>query len=214
MTVDVRSIHALEQFQHQLDRYRAMPGAPIGAIEREAWQTMQILEQRLNYLQRERERALAVEQQARQNLERCRAMALAAAVISRDSRSLDCASEEQAYRQAMHRRQMIDEAIEKLRRLIALVNDAVNDARRDSQALLRALEQQGRAAVKYLESSALILRSYAEMGNPGAPIDIDLLGAGAVIDTMSDAASTTAHHMRQAAEDTGAAVKDALLGGE
>jgi hypothetical protein len=213
MTVDVRSIHALEQFQHQLDRYRALPGAPIGAIEREAWQTMQVLEQRLNYLQRERERALAAEQQAQRDLERCRAMARAAAAISRDSRSLDCASEEQAYRQAMHRRQMVDEAIEQLRRLIALVNDAVNDARRDSQALLRALDQQGRAAVKYLESSALILRSYAEMGNPGAPIDIDL-GVGAIIDTMSDAASTTAHHMRQAAEDTGGAVKDALLGGE
>jgi hypothetical protein len=213
MTVDVRSIHALEQFQHQLDRYRALPGAPIGAIEREAWQTMQVLEQRLNYLQREREHALAAEQQAQRDLERCRAMARAAAAISRDSRSLDCASEEQAYRQAMHRRQMVDEAIEQLRRLIALVNDAVNDARRDSQALLRALDQQGRAAVKHLESSALILRSYAEMGNPGAPIDIDL-GVGAIIDTMSDAASTTAHHMRQAAEDTGGAVKDALLGGE
>jgi hypothetical protein len=213
MTVDVRSIHALEQFQHQLDRYRAMPGTPISAIEREAWQTMQVLEQRLNNLQRERERALVVEQQAQRDLERCRANARAAAVISRDSRSFDCAIEEQAYRQAVHQRRMLDEAIEKLRRLIALVNDAVNDARRDSQALLRALEQQGRAAVKYLESSALILRSYADMGNPGTPIDINL-GIGAMIDTMSDAASTTAHHMRQAAEDTGAAVKDALLGGE
>jgi hypothetical protein len=206
MTVDVRSINALQEFQHRLDRYCAMPKAPIESIMRDAQRTMQQLEDRLQFFLRERERALAQEEEAQRNLERCRRFS-----SSRSNRSGDCDLEEHLYRSAQQHRRKIEECINQVRRLIAMLEHELISARRDAHALLSALDRQGRSGVQFLESSVAILMSYADMAVPQSLPDIDL-GFGAVINTVQDTASATVSAAQQTAENTGTATIDAILG--
>lgn len=167
---NVGAIQALESLRAALQRFRGESRQALEAVEWEITRTLDLLQERLNYWQRQVREAQAELEMARRHLAACEAQYM---VDPRTGSYIppDCRREQMAVREAGRRLRMAEDEVHVIRGLIRVTTLAVEEYHTQARRLKGVLERELPMASNKLSESAKILYDYASMrlGSPASP---------------------------------------------